>query len=864
MLKWLLFVSIPVIWVTARHTRLTLSPRRRRVVTCVRALLLLLLLLSLFDFSKTQQRRRRGTWFLVDCSHSVGEAGYQAARSLVERSCAGMDRGEQAGVMLFASRPQVVRRAGESVALPDRPPPSLDRNATNAEDALRLASMLFPASCGRRVILLGDGCETNGAQLAAAQDLRRMGIRVHTVAIDPEPRRDALVERIALSESHVQEGASVEGQVFLRATAAMEGTLTLVQDGMKLAQIPVDLKPGQGEPIPFDRSFPQKGFYSLEALLEVEGDEVRENNRALAFVDVSGQPLVLLIDGKESDTRYLRRALEAERIRVETRPPTGVPRSLADVQRYDLVIFSDLSALKLDQSQMKLVKLYVSELGGGFMMLGGENSFGLGGYFNTPIAEVLPVDMTGEREEEKASAAVVLALDKSGSMSGAVQGARKIDVVKEGAIEVSQVLKAWDKIGVVIFDSNASWLVPLTHASKKKEIAGLISTLAAGGGTNVYPALQSAHAALRATLAKVKHVILLSDGQTAGSGYEELAARINRDRITVSTIAIGQGAHGALMQSIAAAGGGKFHFCDDIQKIPRIFTQDTMRYAGSALKERPFTPKVVQHCHALSGIDFDQAPFLLGYVLTKPKETAQVPLVSPANDPILATWRYGLGKAVAFTSDAKNRWARLWAEGWPDWPRFWSQLVRDTIRDSGSANVEAEVVLEDRTARVTARVMDASFQFVNAAPVSADVFVIKRDALRPEPVRMDTLALRQTAPGEYQGEFEAVDEGAYVIVVNTDYGRARGGFSYSFSREFLGLQADKTALKAIAETTGGKLIEGPDDVFRDPIPPVQVPNPLHRYLLAAAAVLLILDVAIRRVQSWREILPFPIRGARGA
>jgi len=859
MLKWLLFTSIPIIWLTARQTRLTLSPRRKRIVTCVRALLLLLLLLSLFDFSRTQQRRKRCTWFLVDCSHSVGEAGYGTARSLVERSCANMGRGEENGVMLFASQPQVVRRAGETGALPEQLPLGIDRGATNAEDALRLASMLFPASCGRRVILLGDGCETNGTQLAAAQDLRRMGVRVHTVAIDPEPRRDALVERIALSESHVQEGASVEGQVFLRATAAMKGTLTLVQDGMELARIPVDLEPGQGEPVPFNRSFPQKGFYSIEAIVEAEGDEIRENNRALTFVDVSGQPLVLLIDGKESDTRYLRRALEAERIRVETRPPTGVPRSLADVQRYDLVIFSDLSALELDEGQMKLIKLYVSELGGGFMMLGGENSFGLGGYFNTPIAEILPVDMTGERKEEKAAAAVVLALDKSGSMSGAVQGARKIDVVKEGAIEVSQVLKSWDRIGVVIFDSNASWLVPLTQASKKKEIAGLISTLTAGGGTNVYPALQSAHAALRATLAKVKHIILLSDGQTSGSGYEELAARINRDRITVSTIAIGQGAHGALMQSIATAGGGKFHFCDDIQKIPRIFTQDTMRYAGSALKERPFTPKVVQHCHALSGVDFDQAPFLLGYVLTKPKETAQVPLVSPANDPILATWRYGLGKAVAFTSDAKNRWARLWAEGWSDWPRFWSQLVRDTIRDSGSTNVEAEVVLEDRTARVTARVMDASFQFVNAASVSADVYVIKKDALRPEPIKMDTLTLRQTAPGEYQAELEVTDEGAYVIVVNSDYGRARGGFSYSFSREFLGLQADTAGLRAMAETTGGRLVESPEAVRHEPIPPVQVPNPLHRYLLAAAAILLIFDVAIRRVQSWGELLPFSVR-----
>lgn len=853
-MRYVLFISILLVLVTSYFTRLRLSRRRRLVIAVLRTLLLILLILSLFDFQRTKQVRERCTIFVVDCSASVGLEGYAKARAFVTDSRARLSRSEKSGVVLFGANALAVITPGKTGELPELRPDTIDPSRSDLEQALRLAALLFPDGCDRRIVLLSDGCQTDGSALVAAQSLRQAGIPLYTVPVAPQKVRDALVERVAFSQPHVHEGASVEGRIFLRANDVFEGKVKLFQNGLAIQTFDVKLEPGLHPPLVFQRSLDRKGFYQFRAVLEAEGDLRPENNSALGYLDVYGQPLVLLIAGKQSDTRYLRRALEAEKIRVHVRPPAGVPRSLQDVQSYDLIIFSDLAATKMSDSQMELVRLYVSQLGGGFVMIGGENSFGLGGYFKTPIAEILPVELTKEDKEEKATAAVVLALDKSGSMSSAVQGARKIDVVKEAAIEVTEILKPSDRIGVVIFDSNATWLVPMTLAAKKKRIAGIISTLTAGGGTNAYPAVEAAYATLRGTIAKLKHTILLSDGQTSGSGFEELARRMRQDNITVSTVAVGQGAQTQLMEAIATAGGGKYYYTNDMASIPRIFTQDTMKHAGSSVKDDPFKPKLVQHCHALRGIDFAAAPDLLGHVLTRAKEGALVPLVTPANDPLLAYWRIGLGKSVAFTSDCK-KWAEFWIKRWPDYPRFWSQLVRDCMRESATARMEAHAELEGSTARITARLMSEDYQFINGAKVEAEIYVARKSALSEQAVKLDTIALHQCASGEYEARFPVRTPGSYVVAVKGEAGCARTGFSYSFSPEYLGLEADRALLRRIAESSGGQAIAQPGDLLSQPIQPVAVPSLLYRYLLASAAILLILDVALRRIESLRDLLP---------
>ena len=228
---------------------------------------------------------------------------------------------------------------------------------------------------------------------------------------------------------------------------------------------------------------------------------------------------MLLIDENEPQARYLTQALEDADIRVNVRNGLGVPDELADLQNYDLVVFADVPANRLTKKQMELIRTYMQDLGGGFMMLGSENSFGLGGYYKTPIEAILPVRTDTEKKKETPSLAMVLVIDKSGSMGGI-----KIELAKEAARGAVELLGRRDKIGVVAFDGSPFWIAEMHFASDKLYLSDQIGSITANGGTNLYPALEQAYLALTETHAKLKHVIVLSDGMSQPGDWYGMAS----------------------------------------------------------------------------------------------------------------------------------------------------------------------------------------------------------------------------------------------------------------------------------------------------------------------------------------------------
>jgi len=266
----------------------------------------------------------------------------------------------------------------------------------------------------------------------------------------------------------------------------------------------------------------------------------------------------------------------------------------------------------------------------GFILAGGENNYGEGGYSKTVIEEVLPITFEAKKEKPE-SVAMIVVLDKSGSMGG-----QKIELAKEATKAPLQLLKDEDRFGVVAFDYNFYWPVRLQSVANRSQIIQAISTIIAGGETNIYPALREAFLQLAGASTDVKHVILLSDGRSLPDDFQGLVQKMAETKITVSTVAVGNGADRELLANIATGVRGGTYYLEEPTNVPQIFTEETELATGKTLREESFRPVVKKNVEAFKGIDFEKAPPLLGTWLTKSKDTSKYCSNRSGKDPILA------------------------------------------------------------------------------------------------------------------------------------------------------------------------------------------------------------------------------------
>ena len=480
----------------------------------------------------------------------------------------------------------------------------------------------------------------------------------------------------------------------------------------------------------YRQSLEQSGIHVYQAALDVEGDTIEENNRAVGTLVVRGRPQVLLAEKDRNQAQALAAALRSQHVDVTVVEADKIPKDMAGLQKYDGLILSNVSSLKMTKKQMENIRDYVREQGGGLMMLGGEESFGLGGYYRTPIEEALPVTMEVKQKIEIPSLAVVLSIDRSGSMAMTTdEKVTKLDIAKEAAHLVVDLLDERNEVGVMSWDTEFIWDAPLQPARDKQGIHQAISTIKAGGGTDGYPALKEAYQVLFDRPALLKHVIFLSDGQMTRGDFSGLLRRMAKDKITVSTVAIGKDADVPLMVDVAKWGRGRFYYTEDDSTIPRIFTLETQLASKASLVEQPFKATVASPAHeAIQEIDWKEAPPLGGYVATSMKSNADLVLMTHQEDPLLATWRYGLGRSVAFTSDAKAKWGVLWVR-WGGFNKFWSQVTRWTLRTGTRSDTVATVHRAATTlGEIVVDAIDPKGEFINF--LDSQVGVVSPDKTR--------------------------------------------------------------------------------------------------------------------------------------
>ncbi len=855
----LLFLFLPYfLWVGRPRLARSVSRWRDVVSLVLRVLIMILLTLSLAGTEIVRAADELAVVFLVDASDSISPQQAEQAETFVRAAIETMTADDQTAVILFGSNALVERpMSGLAELAPITTVPQ--RLQTDLAEAIRLGLALFPAGSARRLVILSDGAATVGDAMEAAQIAASAGVQIDYVPLTrPNEGEEVLVTAVS-APTRVIKGETFRIDIIAESTTNMPATLRIVAGGNVVYETAVELQAGVNN-FAVRLQATEQEFARYRVQLTPRTDTYYQNNELAAFTEIVGPPRVLLVasdglvaeDGTifPDESQQLSLALEATGLLVDRTTPAELPATLAELSNYASVILVDVNAKYLSPRKMELLQSYVRDLGGGLVAVGGPQSYGMGGYYKTPLEATLPVDMQIKDQERFPAVSIVIVIDRSGSMSADEGGVTKIQLAAEGAVRVVELLNDFDEITVIPVDTQPSGQVgPMSASQRDEAIAQIRQIGAGGGGIFVRTGLQAAAEALAGSATPVKHIILLSDGSDSEEkeGVPELIESLTAENVTVSVVSIGNGPDTPWLQEMALLGNGRFHVTDRAANLPQIFTQETTSIQRSYLIEERFFPELVSRSPILAGIQ--AVPPLYGYVGTSPKDTAQVILNTHMGDPLLAAWQYGLGRSVAWTSDATGRWGVEWVQ-WEGFPAFWAQAVRWTISQERDSSVETVVSLVGEQATLTVDARDVAGGFLNNLTMEANVVDPQGEVVN--------VTLQQVAPGRYEADFAPTTDGAYFIRVagsgegDVTIGQT-GGWVLGYSPEYRQFEANPQLLATIAGLAGGKEVTADiTAVFRHDLPFASTTRPIWHWLTLAALLLLPLDIAVRRLVITRQ------------
>ncbi len=903
----LLLAALPLVawWVWPAGSRRSgprPRPRSGWVGLVLRLLILALLVLSLAGAQLARAVDDLAVVFLVDGSDSMSRESAAAAEAFVRQAVGAMGPDDRAGIVLFGANALVEQPLRRFDSADDLPPFASQpgRLHTDLAEALRLSLALLPADAARRVVVLSDGAATTGDTAEAARLAAASGVSVDTVYLPRPAAPNEVIVRNVAAPARVGQGETFRLEIAAESTTATPATLRVLGDGAVVYEEDVQLQPGANNfVVRLAAAAPAFARYRVQLSPPAAADTFPQNNELAAFTEITGQPRVLIVaadptanapdEAALDEAAQLSVALAASGLTVERATPATLPPTPGDLADYAGVILVNVNARDLSPRRMAALQAYVRDLGGGLTAVGGPDSFGMGGYFDTPLEEALPVDMQIQDEERFPSVSLVLVIDRSGSMTAEEDGVTKIQLAAEGAVRALQLLNQNDEMTLITVDEAPDAIIgPVTAANRDEAIEQMRRLGAGGGGIYVRAGLAAAAEALDGSANEVRHIIVLADGADAEQkeGVPELIGELTAQGVTVSMVSIGRGPDTPWLQQMAELGNGRFHVTDQAANLPQIFTQETAAIQRTYLVEERFFPTQVSSSPILAGIR--ETPALYGYVATSPKATAQVVLETQQSDPLLAQWQYGLGRSLAWTSDATGRWAQEWVR-WGGFATFWNQAARWTFGGRLAGGLVAAVRPNGEQARLTVDAQDESGAFRNGLALTANVVGPTGET--------QTLELRPTAPGRYEASFTPQTEGAYFIGVGTTAGgettadgrrptadgeepsssgqpsvvggpQTTAGWVLGYSPEYAELSGNPALLASLAAQTGGRALDtaegtapGPAAVFAHDLAAAPAAQPIWPWLTLAAALLLPLDVAARRLtftkrdwaQAWAKV-----------
>ncbi len=832
-----LLILFPVILAVLFYTTKRLNriyKFKKNLILALRSMIFTLLILALSGFSLSWKANNTTTVFVLDASDSMSSSRAEVEKFVVEALDKKSPK-DYAAILAFGDNALVESFVSKTPAF-NKVETKVNGTYTNIENALTAASSLFPENSRKRVVLITDSYENEGKASKSAPSLIEQGIDLKVYTIDKVAQNEVAVDSISVPQ-RLNLGEDFNVVVNLTSTANTEAKLTLFSGKEKVSEERVQLTKGTNSFVFKDRA-ELGGFKNYKVIVEAALDSEVKNNEASAFTNIKDKPRVLVIEDTKGEADELINILKSSGIEYNKVNATSVPRTLQELTTYKSIISCNVSAENLNEGFLNALEPYVKDFGGGFVASGGDNSFALGGYFKTNLEKVLPVHMEMKGKKEIPDMSMLLIIDKSGSMTAGQGGITKLDIAKEAAARTLDSLRARDEIGVLTFDDTNYWVVKSKKAENKDSIRDDIGTIRPGGGTSILPALEEGYNALKGSSAKIKHIILLTDGQAEQSGYDELVKKIKQDNITVSTVAVGGDADRGLLESIAKGAEGRFYFTDDISNIPRIFAKETFMAAKAYLNNREFTPVISSGHPIISAVSEKGLPSLLGYLGASPKDAAKVILKSDEDDPILTVWQYGLGKTVAWNSDISGKWSRNYI-GWDNNARMWQNIINFTVESYESENASIEAVMDGSKGRI-------SFTDKNTTEETATTATVVTPNLESVEVK-----LYPTSPGKYGGSFEIKEPGVYMIKgmqsKNGEIANAvTNGLAVQYSPEYK-IASENSTLDMLVKETGGTYIKTSEEVYSGKLKEVSGKTDLSNTFLIISLLFFILDIALRRL-----------------
>jgi len=628
-------------------------------------------------------------------------------------------------------------------------------------------------------VVLTDGGDTHQALASGQQTASARGVPVDLVTL-PERTGDPALVGLQLDAPVVRPGETVSGTAVLRGPAGgSTARLEVVVDGESLFDEVIDLPAGRSRAT-FEAALPDEATPGPRRLVArivpaVDDPETGNNTRSLGLT-IGPAPRVLAVTADAREVEALARVVRAEGMQVQVTSPAAVTvDALRDI---DVVVLGDVPLASEEPGEevlptpfVEAIRPWVSE-GGGLITLGGDRTYELGAWSDTPLAAVLPLDLEGEAEDLEPGVTLVQVLDNSASMGDWSGYQTKMALANEGAVASMRLLREQDRLAVLAVNTKVHHVVPVQVVDDPLRLSAAIRGIKpGGGGIYTYTSLIAAEDIVRRADTPLMHVVVYADAQDAeeivrgkpfgfgpGPNAFDVARRIRRNGGTVSVIALGErrDQHVGFLQDIARIGGGRFRITREADELRALFVEETREVVRSVVHDQRFRPRAGLAHPTLSGVDVGTAPPLLGYVEVEARETADVLITGPDDAPILATWQYGLGHVASWSTDLGSRWGTRWLD-WDAYPRLVVQQVRWALRPPVARGAGVQVQPHPKGMGLTITRYDQEGLALPDQGVRASL-LDQDGTARP-------LSLTPTQPGRWEGQARVAPGGVRTLVL---------------------------------------------------------------------------------------------------